>query len=247
VIAGTSRVVGRWLLWVLLVTCALCGRVEAADVLFDGSIGPHPDGASARAPSDPRAEYVIDEADGLSNGVNLFHSFRQFDLGAGEVALFTGSASIQNVISRVTGGTRSEIAGMIRSEVGAANFFLMNPSGITFLQDGGDNDPKIEVPGSFFASTADRLLFDDGKTFSALPGVETPAEILSTTSAPSAWGFLGGGAGVITTDQRLEVSNDSILSFVASDFVTGRSPAGTRCLDGGGRAGWLPRRHRHSR
>ncbi|MES2223230.1 MAG: filamentous hemagglutinin N-terminal domain-containing protein, partial [Acidobacteriota bacterium] len=46
-----------------------------------------------------------------TKGNNLFHSFAQFDLKAGEVATFSGPANIQNILSRVTGGAPSSIDG----------------------------------------------------------------------------------------------------------------------------------------
>ena len=95
-------------------------------------------------------------------GDNLFHSFERFSLRAGESATFSGPDQIENVISRVTGGERSEIDGTIRSTMPGADFYFINPAGVLF----GPN-ASLDVPGSFHVSTADELRFDGGEVFSA--------------------------------------------------------------------------------
>ena len=50
-----------------------------------------------------------------NNGPNLFHSFDRFSVGTGDIADFRGATGITNILSRVTGGQRSEIDGTLRS------------------------------------------------------------------------------------------------------------------------------------
>src|SRR5262245_28924481 len=69
---------------------------------------------------------------GTIRGSNQFHSFGQFSVGTGDIASFNGPSGIQNIISRVTAATRSEIDGTVRSTISGANLFLMNPNGIMF-------------------------------------------------------------------------------------------------------------------
>jgi large exoprotein involved in heme utilization and adhesion len=50
---------------------------------------------------------------GAIRSSNLFHSFVQFNVDAGRAAYFTNPAGIKNILSRVTGGSRSEILGSL--------------------------------------------------------------------------------------------------------------------------------------
>src|SRR5687767_5274155 len=87
----------------LAASLAAAASPVAAKVVTDGSLGP------GRALGGP--DYAVTPDLGRQVGGNLFHSFRQLDLAAGESATFSGPDSISRVLARVTGGSPSSIDG----------------------------------------------------------------------------------------------------------------------------------------
>ncbi|MEL7245728.1 MAG: filamentous hemagglutinin N-terminal domain-containing protein [Cyanobacteria bacterium J06573_2] len=112
---------------------------------------------------------------GIQKGNNLFHSFKEFSIPKGSSATFQNKAAVVNIINRVTGGNISNIDGLIKAS-GNANLFLINPNGIVF----GENS-RLDIGGSFFVSTAESILFEDGFNYSAVNPQNDP---LLTVSVP---------------------------------------------------------------
>lgn len=153
---------------------------------------------------------------GTRQGPNLFHSFGLFSVGAGDVATFNNETGLptSNILGRITGGQTSNIFGTIRTtDFGAANLFLINPSGWIF-----GPTASLEVGGSFHVSTADYLRFSDGAKFYA----DLSQNSVLTSAPPVAFGFLGPAAPISVEGSFLQVPEGQTLSLVAGDVqITG--------------------------
>src|SRR5215472_8557142 len=134
-------------------------------------------------------------------GVNLFHSFGNFNVPTNNIANFLNSGSVDqngtlllpnlptsNILGRINGGNPSSIFGMIQTNGPGgfpnANLFLMNPNGFLF------------VP----TAAADALL----------------------SAAPvAAFGFLGSNPGAITVQgSQLTVANGTGIALVGGTITT---------------------------
>ncbi|WP_373525984.1 beta strand repeat-containing protein [Nostoc sp.] len=101
---------------------------------------------------------------GATRGINLFHSFQEFNISEGRGAyFFSPSTDIQNILARVTGNNPSEILGILGTFGNSnPNLFLINPNGIVF----GEN-ASLNVQGSFVGTTANGVQFGNQGVFSA--------------------------------------------------------------------------------
>ncbi|MGJ3251983.1 MAG: filamentous hemagglutinin N-terminal domain-containing protein [Elainellaceae cyanobacterium] len=145
---------------------------------------------------------------GARRGSNLFHSFQDFDVPDGVAVYFANPASIETILSRLTGNSSSEILGTLGVD-GMANLFLINPNGIVF----GPN-ARLDIRGSFVASTADRFTFPDGSEFSASTPQAAP---LLTVNVPIGLQY-GTGMGAIANAGTLQVGRDLTLSAQQLDL-----------------------------
>ncbi|MDX2214475.1 MAG: S-layer family protein [Oculatellaceae cyanobacterium bins.114] len=121
-----------------------------------------------------RGNQLIDQiTGGAARGSLLFHSFETFNVQRGQQVYFTNPSGINSILSRVTGNDPSDILGTLGVD-GNANLFLINPNGILF-----GADARLDIRGSFVASTADRLLLNDGLEFSAVNPEAPPLLVVS--------------------------------------------------------------------
>ena len=157
------------------------------------------------------------EVDGSNNftinngdlaGDNLFHSFQDFSIPTNGSASFNNAANIANIFSRVTGGNISDIDGLISAN-GTANLFLINPAGILF----GEN-ASLSIGGSFYGTTADSILFDDGE-LNALDADNPP---LLTINAPIGLSFRDNPAEIQVQETNITLQPNQTLAFLGGDI-----------------------------
>ncbi|MFH7243769.1 MAG: filamentous hemagglutinin N-terminal domain-containing protein [Spirulina sp.] len=164
---------------------------------------------------------------GAIRGGNLFHSFEQFSVPLGDTVVFANGDSFANIINRVTGGTLSDLQGTIQAG-GNANVFLINPAGIVF----GPN-ARLEIGGSFFASTGEGLRFETGFVYD-VAGAEAPP--LLTISAPIGLrlGNVSGGnapGDVVVAGADLSMAEGQTLALIGGNI----SLTGAQLTTPGGR------------
>lgn len=139
---------------------------------------------------------------GATRGSNLFHSFQEFGVSAGQQVFFVNPIGIERILNRVTGSNRSSIDGLLGVD-GTADLYLLNPNGIIF-----GPDARLDVRGAFTASTADTLEFDDGSVFSATGPQDSS---LLTVSAPLGLQLDSPAQGDIDSSGRLEAGESLTL------------------------------------
>ena len=151
---------------------------------------------------------------GAERGVNLFHSFSEFNIGDLERVYFANPTGIERIFSRVTGNKVSNIEGLL-GVVGNADLFFLNPNGIILGENG-----SLDVNGSFIGSTADSLVFGDEFVFSA----SNPTDVLPLLTVNIVPGLqYGNNPGAITNfsianEVGLQVPADETIALVGGDI-----------------------------
>ncbi len=184
-----------WLLSIGLVQPALAQVVKDSTVGTNVSTGP---------------VFTVTGGTRPSNGPNLFHSFSQFSLPTGSSAIFQNDPAVKTIFSRVTGGSRSDIDGMIQTQ-GNASLFLMNPNGIVF----GPN-AKLELGASFVGTTANSIKFEDGIEFSAANLTNNP---LLTVKVPVGLQMGAAPATITNQSQDFGVNPNRTIALVGGDIL----------------------------
>jgi filamentous hemagglutinin family protein len=198
-------------------------------------------------------------AGGSLRGLNLFHSFREFNINVDRGAYFRNRDNkTQNILARVTGSNRSEILGTLgvvngRGITSQPNLFLINPNGVIF-----GSSAALDVAGSFVTTTANAVQFSDQGVFDTvnadIPGllninpsallfnqVSRPAEIIvqSSRGIPILGDFINPrfqpinilpDRSIIPSFPGLQVGDQKTLALVGGDILLSNSALS---VDGG--------------
>ena len=143
------------------------------------------------------------------DGRNLFHSFEEFGLEAGQTANFLSNPNIENILGRVVGGNPSLINGLLQVSGSDANLFLINPAGMVF----GSN-ASLNVAGDFTATTATGIGFGDNG-FDVF-GDNNWSELVGN---PTVFEFATTNPGSIVNEGNLAVAEGHNLSVLGGQVV----------------------------
>lgn len=150
---------------------------------------------------------------GAVQGSNLFHSFLEFNVDAGQRVYFANPAGVEAIFSRVTGGNPSNIFGTLGVD-GTADLFLMNPNGLVF-----GPGARLDVQGAFTATTASAIQFGEQGSFGTADA--NPLPIL--TVDPSALWFNQLSQGAIISQGILGVEAGQSLILAGGEIVLDNS------------------------
>lgn len=180
-----------------------------SQIAWAQSILPAADKTNTTVTPGATGRYDITGGATSKDGKNQFHSFTRFGLNSGETANFISNQGIKNIFGRVVGGDASFINGLIKVSGGNSNLFLVNPAGIIF----GSN-ARLDVPGSFFATTASSIGFDN-RWFNST-GINDYAALVGT---PSAFAF-SAQSGSIVNVGKLAVGNGQNLTLLGGTVIS---------------------------
>lgn len=155
---------------------------------------------------------------GTQAGSNLFHSFGQFNVNAGQTANFV-DPGVQNILGRVTGGNASLINGILQVSGGNANLYLMNPAGIIF-----GAGASLNVAGSFTATTANGIGLGN-HWFNAIGSNDYPNLI----GTPNSFAFTMQHPGAIVNAGNLAVNPGRNITLLGGTVIN----TGTLTAPGG--------------
>jgi filamentous hemagglutinin family protein len=240
-----QSVLQRWVIFGLGLTgtLALSSHPVLAQITPDATLGTE---GSIVTPNVNVRGLPADQINGgATRGINLFHSFSEFNVGNNQRVYFANPTGIENILTRVTGGNLSNILGTLGVD-GSASLFLLNPNGIIF----GPN-ATLDIAGSFVASTADSVVFDNGFTFSAtnpsapplltirVPlglqyGSQTPTAVTNQGTLAVGQDLTLSGGSVVSTGELAALTGKLTVEAVAGDVQVQNATAQTATLSASG-------------
>ena len=105
---------------------------------------------------------------GRRAGSNLFYSLEEFSIPEHSEVIFENAVGVKNIFALITGENTSSFNGRLKVQ-GEANFFLLNPNGIVF-----EKNARLNVDGSFIATTGSSIKFQDGAELTAFKSNSAP-------------------------------------------------------------------------
>jgi filamentous hemagglutinin family protein len=192
-------------LTILALLCLTCYRPAHAQTYTPSNRSPVADPSLGTTVSGSNNNFNI--TGGLTKGQTTFHSFTDFSVPTNGQANFANPVGNRDIITRVTGNSFSDINGIVNTN--GANFFLINPNGITF-----GTGAQLNVGRAFVGSTANgiNLVDANGRTLTFGTNQSGDAPLLSV--APNvlfnvASLNIGTGSGAINNFGILQTTNNS--------------------------------------
>jgi filamentous hemagglutinin family protein len=148
---------------------------------------------------------------GATRGINLFHSFQEFNVDVGRGIYFENPQGIENVLSRVTGENPSSILGLL-GVLGNANLFLINPNGIIF-----GSEATLNIQGSFVATTANAVQFGNQGIFNTSNPITVP--LLSVNPSAFLFNQLAPNSFIYQSASFLQVPENNSLIFLGGNVT----------------------------
>ncbi|WP_309735016.1 filamentous hemagglutinin N-terminal domain-containing protein [Chamaesiphon sp. OTE_75_metabat_556] len=143
---------------------------------------------------------------GLTTGQTTFHSFTDFSVPTNGQVNFTNPVGNRDIITRVTGNSFSDINGIVNTN--GANFFLINPNGITF-----GTGAQLNVGRAFVGSTANGINLVDGGGRTFTFGTNQSGDALLKVAPNVLFNVaslnIGTGSGAINNFGTLQTTNNS--------------------------------------
>jgi filamentous hemagglutinin family protein len=143
---------------------------------------------------------------GLTKGQTTFHSFTDFSVPTNGQANFINPVGNRDIITRVTGNSFSDINGIVNTN--GANFFLINPNGITF-----GTGAQLNVGRAFVGSTANGINLVDANGRTLTFGTNQSGDALLKVAPNVLFNVaslnIGTGSGAINNFGTLQTPNDS--------------------------------------
>ncbi|MBK4729454.1 S-layer family protein [Oxynema sp. CENA135] len=203
------------------------GETSLAQLLPDASLGDEASRLRRETPATTTIE------GGARRAGNLFHSFREFNIGDGQAVWFANPPGVKNILMRVTGNNPSNIFGTLGVR-GSANLFSLNPNGFIF---GGN--ARLDLRGAFVATTAEAIALSDGSLFGAFPGSNADTAPLLSVAVPTGLQYGGNPAPIQFQQADLDLSPGQNVTFLGGDvrFADSRLRAPGGRIELGGLSG----------